>query len=106
MTQVSWPMFLMYCYFTAFVFIAGIYCILATRRLIRIMIGLELLTKGVTLLLIAVGYLMNNTGLTQALVITLIVIEVVVIATMGGIVLSVYRVHNSLESKYLRKLKW
>ena len=33
--------------------IVGFYCLLTTRNLIRALIGLELLTKGVTLLLIA-----------------------------------------------------
>ena len=48
-------------------FIAGLYCILVTRNLMRVLIGLELLTKAVTLLLIVAGYAVGRVALVQAL---------------------------------------
>jgi NADH-quinone oxidoreductase subunit K len=57
---------------------AGLYCMLVSFNLIRLLIGTEILIKAVTLLLVLAGYLNGNTATSQALVITLIVIEVVI----------------------------
>lgn len=86
-------------------FIAGLYCILVTRNLMRVLIGLELLTKAVTLLLIVAGYATGRESLAQAVVITLIVIEVVVIAVMAGVILSIYRHTGSLDAGSVKSLK-
>lgn len=86
-------------------FIAGFFCVLATRNLIRTLIGIELLMKAVTLLLAASGYISAHTVLVQALVITMIVIEVVAIAVAAGIVIGVHRQHGTLDTRKLRNLK-
>ncbi len=85
--------------------IAGIYCILVTRNLIRIIIGLEILTKAVTLLLVVAGYATGELALTQALVITLIIIEVVIMVVAAGIIINVSRLNNSLDVRKLDKMK-
>ena len=86
-------------------FVAGFYCILVTRNLVKALIGLEILTKAVTLLFVIVGHATGNEALTQALVITMIVIEVVVIVVAAGVIVSVYRHDESLDGRNLRKLK-
>ena len=86
-------------------FIAGLYCILVTRNLMRVLIGLELLTKAVTLFLIVAGYVTGRSALAQSIVITLIVIEVIVIAVMAGVILSIYRHTGSLDASNLKTLK-
>ena len=80
--------FLLFSVSAALVLIAGFYCLIMTSNLIRALIGLEILTKSVTLFIILAGHATGRTGLAQALAITLIVIEVVVIAVAVGIVLS------------------
>jgi multisubunit Na+/H+ antiporter MnhC subunit len=91
--------------FIIMLFVVGFYCILITRNLIKALIGLEILNKGITLLFIIVGYITHHEALVQALVITMIVIEVVVIVVAGGVILSVYRHEESLDARSLRKLK-
>ena len=86
-------------------FVAGLYCILVTRNLMRVLIGLELLTKAVTLLLIVAGYATGRQALAQAIVITLIMIEVVVMAVMAGVILSIYRHTGSLDASNVKSLK-
>jgi len=39
-------------------FTAGFYCILVTRNMIRVLIGLEVLTKAVTLLFVFIGVIL------------------------------------------------
>jgi NADH-quinone oxidoreductase subunit K len=89
----------------ALTLVVGLYAILVTRNLIRTLIGLEVVTKGVTLLLVVTGKAVEHVALAQALVITLIVIEVVVIVVAVGLVLSVYRHTNSVDASSMKGLK-
>jgi NADH:ubiquinone oxidoreductase subunit K len=86
-------------------FVIGVYCILATQNLVRALIGIEVLMKAVTLLIIIAGYASGRTSLAQALVITLIVVETVIIAVAMGIVLSIYKHTKSLDTENLTNLK-
>ena len=85
--------------------VAALYCVLLSRNLIRILIGLELLIKAVTLLIALAGYLTGRMALAQTFIITLIVIEVVVIAVAAGIVIGAHRHNQSLDVRMLRNLK-
>jgi multisubunit Na+/H+ antiporter MnhC subunit len=96
-----WPFMV----FVALLLIIGIYCMLATYNLIRALIGIEILIKGVTLLIVAVGYVSGNVAMAQALVITLIVIEAVVMAVAVGVVLGIHTHKNSLDIRNIRSLK-
>ena len=86
-------------------FVIGSYCILATTNLVRALIGIEIMMKAVTLLLIIAGYASGRTSLSQALVITLIVVETVMIAVAMGIILSAYKHTKSLDTESLTNLK-
>jgi multicomponent Na+:H+ antiporter subunit C len=86
-------------------FVIGFYCVLATFNLVRVLIGLEVLIKAVTLLIILAGYLTGRAALTQSLVITLIVIEAVVMTVGMGVILGAYRHNGTLDVRDLRKLK-
>ncbi|GEM_PF-1372063 len=85
--------------------VTGIYCLIATLNLIRLLIGLEILTKAVTLLLITSGFITGSIAIAQSMTITLIVIEVVVIVVACGIVIGVCNHNKNLDLKNLRKLK-
>ena len=91
--------------FVILIFIAGLYCLLATFNLMRALIGIELLMKAVTLLIILVGYVSGHTGLAQALVITLIVIEVVLMVAAAGVILSAFSQNKTIDVRSLRNLK-
>lgn len=86
-------------------FIIGIYCVLASYNLIRVLIGIEILIKAVTLLIIVAGCQSQQMALAQALVITLIVVEAVVITVAVGVVLGIHRHNNSLDVRKIRNLK-
>jgi len=85
--------------------IAGVYCLVMTRNFIRVLIALELMTKAATLLIIVAGLAAGRLALAQALAITLIVVEVVVVTVAAGIVLSVFRLNESLDIRKSRNLK-
>jgi multisubunit Na+/H+ antiporter MnhC subunit len=97
--------FSLYGFFIASIFVCGLYCILATRNMIRAIIGLELLIKAVTILFVAAGYLTGQMALAQSFVITMIVIEVVVVAIAGGVALRVFRHNDDLDVRKLKNLR-
>jgi NADH:ubiquinone oxidoreductase subunit K len=95
-------------YFIIFIillFITGIYCILVSFNLIRALIGVEILIKAATLLIILAGYLCGRTSLAQSIVITLIVIEIVFMVIAGGVVLWAFRHNDSIDPRNLSELK-
>lgn len=78
-------------------YIIGFYYLITTRNLIRILIALEVLTKGITLTLIYVGKLTGQMATAQSMVITLIIIEVVVMAVAAGIIVNIFNHTDSLN---------
>lgn len=91
--------------FAILMVVTALYCILVSRNLIRILIGLELMTKAVTLLLAVGGYVSGRMALAQTFIITLIVIEVVVIAVAAGVVIGSFRQNNDLDTGKMNNLK-
>lgn len=86
-------------------FVAGLYCIVFTHNLIRVLIGIELLTKSVTLLLALAGAVTGRMALAEAFIITLIVLEVVAIAVAAGLVIGIFKHHGQARTRVIRELK-
>ena len=105
MNSYSIPLFLSFSVFVAMLFVIGIYCIMASYNLISVLIGVEILIKAVTLLVIICGYVSGYLALMQSLVITMIVIEVVLMTVSVGIVLGIHRKNDSLDTRSIRNLK-
>jgi multisubunit Na+/H+ antiporter MnhC subunit len=91
--------------FAAALVFVGIYCLLTMRNLIKLFIGIEVISKGITLALITSGLLRSNMALAQALTITFIVVEVSTVATALAIIINVYRHTGSMDIRQLTKLK-
>jgi len=98
-------MFRYFVIFIILIFISGVYCILMSFNLVRALIGLEILIKAVTLLIILVGYLCGQSALAQAIVLTLIVIEIVVMVVAGGVVLWAFRFNKTIDPRRLSNLR-
>ena len=78
-------------------YIIGFYYLITTRNLIRILIALEVLTKGLVLTLIYVGKITGQMATAQSMVITLIIIEVVILAVAAGIIINIFNHTDSLD---------
>lgn len=85
------------------IFGIGIYSLLVTHNLMRILISIEILTKGVTLLLIVAGYVSGKMDLAEAYVITVIIIEVVLLAVATGLVLGLSRINETLDTRKMNR---
>jgi NADH-quinone oxidoreductase subunit K len=89
---------------SAGLFAVGLAGLIGRTNLIRMVIGLEFLGKGASLLLITAGYAAGDTGVSQAVVFTLITIEAVVAAVALALVILVKRTTGSLDSSMLATL--
>ncbi len=85
--------------------IVGFYCVTTTRNLVRALIGMELLTKGVTLAIVLAGYVTGQVGLAQSLAVTMIIIEVAVIVVAVSLVLGIYRKTAGIDTTSIREIK-
>ncbi len=86
-------------------FVIGIYAIMATKNIIAMIIGLEIITKGVTILLAAAGYFSGRANLVEPLIITMIVVEVVVLVVSAGYIINIAKKHNSLDVSNIKNIK-
>ena len=79
----------------------GLYCLISKRNMIKMIIGIEILSKGVTLNFIATGY----GGIAQALVIIVIVIDVVIVAIALSLIVNAYTHYGVINLKKLKRLR-
>ena len=87
-------------------FLIGFVGLLVMRNIVKLLISVEVLTKGVSLALIASGYARQNPYVMQSVVVTLIVVEVVVVAVALALIVNLYRRTGSLDIRKLAELKW
>jgi multisubunit Na+/H+ antiporter MnhC subunit len=73
--------------------------------MLKIIIGIEVAMKAVTMFIILAGFVNGNSDLAQTFVITVIVTEVVVVVVAAGIAINLYKKYGSMDIRNLRKLK-
>ncbi|MEO0225532.1 MAG: NADH-quinone oxidoreductase subunit NuoK [candidate division WOR-3 bacterium] len=91
--------------FCGILFFIGLYCLLSMRNLIKLLIGIEVIAKGITLAIISTANAKGFIFTGQCLAITFIVIEVSVVAVALAIIINIYRHTRSLDIRKLTKLK-
>lgn len=85
--------------------VAGCFCIMRTYHMIKIIIGIEVAMKAVTMFMIMAGYINGHMGLAQAYVVTAIVIEVIVTVVLAGITIDLYKKYGNMDIRNLTQLK-
>jgi NADH-quinone oxidoreductase subunit K len=94
-----------YLAFAAALLFVGVYALLTMRNVIKLFIGIEVISKGVSLALLSTGVVRKSVLLAQSLVVTFIVVEVSLVATALAIIINIYRHTGSLDIRKLTKLK-
>jgi len=85
----------------------GFYCIASKRNLLKIVIGIEMITIGVNLNILAMGLMENSVEpLAQEMAIVSIAIGAAVAAVSLSILINVYRHYKTLDTRKLRRLRW
>jgi len=85
--------------------LAGCYCLIRTYHMLKIIIGIEVAMKAVTLFLILAGYVNGHIGLAQAYVITAIVLEVIAAVICAGVTIGLYKKYGNMDIRNLTRLK-
>jgi len=87
------------------VFLVGVYQLLSYRNLLRLVLGVEVLAKGVTLVLLGAGAHLGMTTLIQSLMVTFIIVETILAAVMLAIIVVCHRTNLSLDVRMLSRLR-
>lgn len=82
----------------------GLYLLLKTHNMLRIIIAIEIVMKAITLLIIFAGMVNGKLALSQSFVITVIVVEVIVAVVAAGIAINLFRHNGDMEISRLNKL--
>jgi len=83
----------------------GFYALLFKRNLIKLVIALQILVKGVMLAIIGAGLISNRINLAQSLVITVIVADTIVAVIGMALAVQVRRQLGTLDVAELSKLR-
>jgi NADH:ubiquinone oxidoreductase subunit K len=83
----------------------GLYGLLVTRNLIKIVVALQVLVKGALLALVAAGTASGKINLGQSLAVMVIVVDTVVAVIGLALALQVKRRMGTLDVKELATLK-
>ncbi len=83
----------------------GVYMLILYRNLLRLIIGVEVVAKGVTLVFLAAGVYRQDIGLIQSLLVTFIIVETVLAAVILALAILAQKIYGSLDIRNLSKLK-
>ena len=83
----------------------GLYCLLVSRNLLRLLIGIEILSKACVLALVSSGAAIGKVNTAQTLAITMSVVEVVGVAVALGLIIRAYGATRSIDMWKLNRLK-
>lgn len=92
-------------FFAALLFVAGVYCMMVSRNMLRLIIGMELISKGCLLAVAACGKALGNMALAQSIAVTMIVVEVVVVAVGLALVVRAYARTGTVDIWKFNRLK-
>ncbi len=83
----------------------GVYMLILYRNLLRLIIGVEVVAKGVTLVFLSAGIYRQDIGLIQSLLVTFILVETVLAAVILSLSIRAQKIYGSLDIRHLSKLK-
>jgi multisubunit Na+/H+ antiporter MnhC subunit len=87
------------------VMMLGVYMLILYRNLLRLIIAVEIVAKGVTLIFLAAGIYRQDIGFIQSLVVTFIIVETVLAAIMLALAVRAHKIYGSLDIRNLSKLR-
>lgn len=83
----------------------GLYCLLASRNLIKVVVAMQIMVKGAMLLLVLVGRLRNQIPLAESMAFTVIVADTIVAVVGLALAVQIRRHFGTLDIKALTTLK-
>ncbi len=87
------------------VMMLGVYMLILYRNLLRLIIAVEIVAKGLTLIFLSAGIYRQDIGFIQSLVVTFIIVETVLAAIMLALAVRAHKIYGSLDIRNLSKLR-
>jgi len=91
--------------FALLLFLTGLFCLTTRRNVVRQVIGLKIMLQGVALSLVLAGRLHGDTWLAQAMVVSALVVETMVIAVALAFIVNAYLFYPSGDVDHLNRLR-
>jgi NADH-quinone oxidoreductase subunit K len=86
-------------------FLIGLFCLTTRRNVVKQVFGLKITLQGATLSLILAGRMHGDIWLAQAMVISALVVETIVIAIALALIINIYLHYPSGDVDHLDRLK-
>lgn len=83
----------------------GVYCLLVTRNMIRVVVALQIIVKGAMLALVLVGRLRGQVALGESMALTVIVADTIIAVVGLALAVQVKRRLGTLDLNDLSSLK-
>lgn len=83
----------------------GIYGLLITRNMIKVIVALQILVKGVLIAFILAGSMQAKVNQAQSLALTVLIADTIVAVVALGLAVQVRKAFGSLDIKELTELK-
>jgi multisubunit Na+/H+ antiporter MnhC subunit len=83
----------------------GVYMLILYRNLLRLIIAVEIVAKGITLIFLSAGIYRQDIGFIQSLIVTFIIVETVLAAIMLALAVRAHKIYGSLDIRNLSKLR-
>jgi NADH-quinone oxidoreductase subunit K len=83
----------------------GVYMLILYRNILRLIIAVEIVAKGVTLIFLAAGIYRQGIGFIQSLLVTFIIVETVLAAIILALAVRAQKIYGSLDIRNLSKLR-
>lgn len=83
----------------------GLYALLASRNLIKVIIALQIMTKSAILALVIAGNAVGRVNLAQSIALTVIVVDTIVAVLALALVVQIKRRTGHLDAAELARLR-
>jgi len=86
-------------------FLLGFFCVLTRRNIIKQVFGLKIMLQSVTLSLVHAGYVRGDVRFAEAMVISALVVETIVIALALALIVNGFHHYPSGDVDHLDRLR-
>ncbi len=91
--------------FAVLLFLTGSFCLVTRRNVIKQVLGLKIMLQGASLSLVLAGRLQGDTWLAEAMVISALIVETIVIALALALIVNVFLHYPSGDIDHLSRLR-